>query len=90
MKKFLEFTFPDEIRGWLVEEIHIFFRIFPHGGFVVWVVFEEIVAFDDLGDDLIDLSQEDGLLVFKTFHEEFVGDNVPVGVVFVTILKFFI
>lgn len=35
MKKFLEFTFPDEIRGWLVEEIHIFFRIFPHGGFVV-------------------------------------------------------
>jgi hypothetical protein len=57
------------------------------GHVVVGVVLAEIVAFDNLAEDLEDLGQQHCLLVLEVFNKEVVGNDVSVGVVLVAGLE---
>jgi hypothetical protein len=70
----------------MVKYIYILIWILSYWWFIVRIVFTQIVAFNDLGDDLINLSKKNCLFIFKIFDKELVWDNVSIRMTLVAIL----
>lgn len=81
----LELPLADEIRRRVIQDIDVFLRVLPHR-FVVRVVLTQVIPFQQLRDDLVDLRQQYCLFVLEVLDEELVGDDVAVWMVLIAIL----
>ena len=84
--KFLELSLANKIWGRMIKDIDIFLGMFPHW-LIIRVIFTQIIAFDDLWENLIDLCKKYCLFIFKILYEKLIGDDVAIGMTFVAILN---
>jgi hypothetical protein len=56
-------------------------------GLIIRVIFAQIVAFDDLRDNLIYLGEKYCLFIFEILHEKLIRDDIAIRMTLVAILN---